>query len=378
MTAQRRLVLVGGGHSHALVLASFAAAPEPRLCVTVISPHRYSTYSGMVPGVIAGRYTLGEAQIDVAGLAQRAAAAFRSARCDRLDAARRTVELSDGSRVPYDLLSFDIGSQQASSAQVEGGAPVVAVKPIEPALLQIDARLALAPPPEGRRIVVVGAGAAGTELAFALAARLRREPNVSIVLCDAAAHPVATHGARAIALVRRACAEAGIRFVGGAPVERVTRGGLQFTGGRELPTELVIWATGATAPRLFAESGLPVDRRGYLLVGADLRCRAPREIFAAGDCATLIPCPELPKAGVYAVRQGSVLAGNLRAAAGGGPLRDFRPRARVLALLNTGDGRAILSYGRCAWWSRWAWRLKDRIDRRFVARLAALAGPGRG
>lgn len=368
-TAPRRLILVGGGHSHALVLASFAASADPCLGVMVVSPHRYTTYSGMIPGVIAGQYTLGEAQIDIEALARRAAAAFVPARVVRLDTTQRTVELSDGSARSYDLLSFDIGSQAARSARVEDGAPVVAVKPIEPALAQIDAALALAPAPGGRRIVVVGAGAAGMELAFALAARLRREPRASIVVCDAATQPVATRGARTIALVHRACAEVGIRFVGGAPVERVTRTGVQIAGLDELPADLVIWATGASAPPVFAESALPVDGRGYLLVRADLRCPVPRQVFAAGDCATLIPYPDLPKAGVYAVRQGRVLARNLRAAACDRSLRAYRPQARFLALLNTGDGRAILSYGRFAWRGRWAWRLKDWIDRRFVAQF---------
>jgi NADH dehydrogenase FAD-containing subunit len=70
------------------------------------------------------------------------------------------------------------------------------------------------------------------------------------------------------------------------------------------------------------------------------------------------------------VRQAPVLAHNLRAAARGAELRAFRPQARFLSLLNTGDGRAILSYGPIAWRSRWAWRLKDRIDRRFVAQFS--------
>src|SRR5262249_26991913 len=149
---------------------------------------------------------------------------------------------------------------------------------------------------------------------------------------------------------------------GGAAVARVTASGVHLSGGRELPAALVIWATGAGAPPLFTASGLPTDQRGFLLVGADLRSPAWPQIFAAGDCATLIPYPNLPKAGVYAVRQAPVLTHNLRAAAAGTPLQTYHPQRLFLSLLNTADGRAILSYGPLAARGRWAWWLKDRID----------------
>lgn len=363
-------ILVGGGHSHALVLASLCAEPEPSLRPTVVSPGRFTTYSGMVPGVIAGQYTLRQAQIDIAALAHRAGAAFLETRAVRVDAERRLLALADQPPMPYDLISFDIGSQPAQTAPIDDDAPVIRLRPIERAIAALDATLAEPPPARGRQVVVVGAGAGGTEVAFGLAARLRDEPRRSITVCDAAARPVAERGLRTAALVERAFAEADIRFVGGAKVERVTRAGVHLADGNELPADLVIWATGAGAPPVFAESGLPVDSGGHLLVGADLRCPAHPEIFAAGDCATMTTHPDLPKAGVYAVRQAPILDHNLRAAARGDRLCEFHPQTRFLSLLNTGDGRAILSYGRFAWRGRWAWRLKDWIDRRFIAQFA--------
>ena len=371
--AARHLVLAGGGHSHVLVLASLIRRPLAQLRLTVVSPHRYSTYSGMVPGVIAGRYALRAAQIDVAALAARAGAAFVAARAVRVEPGRRTLTLSDGSALAYDLLSFDIGSQPRRTAAIDPAAPLIAVKPIERAVAQVDAALAAPPAADGRRIVVVGGGAGGSEVALALAARLRHE-RPAITLCDAGAHPVESHGRRTATLVERALAEAGVRFVGGAAVERVTRTGVQLTAGNELAAEVIVWATGAGAPEVFGASGMPVDAAGHLLVDATLRSPARLEIFAAGDCATMTTHPDLPKAGVYAVRQGPVLAHNLVAAVRGERLLPYRPQRRALALLNTGDGRAILSYGRFAYRGRSAWWLKDWIDRRFVAQFRRLGG----
>jgi selenide,water dikinase len=113
-----------------------------------------------------------------------------------------------------------------------------------------------------------------------------------------------------------------------------------------------------------------LDSDGFLLVNDRLQSLDDPTIFAAGDAASPARHPGTPKAGVYAVRAGPVLARNLLAAATDKPVAaTYRPQSRFLALLNTGDGRAILSYGRLAIRSSWAMALKDRIDRRFMRRF---------
>lgn len=74
----------------------------------------------------------------------------------------------------------------------------------------------------------------------------------------------------------------------------------------------------------------------------------------------------MPKAGVYAVREGPILWGNMARMLDGRPLRPYRPQSRFLRLLNTGDGRAIGEYRGFTFEGRWCWRLKDAIDRRFM------------
>jgi len=366
LTTLRHLVIAGGGHAHVHVLKSLAMRPEPSLCLTVISPFSYATYSGMVPGVLAGQYRLRDAQIDVRALAARAGAAFLGDRVASVDAQRRMIRLAERPPLSYDLLSLDIGSRPSAADRIAEGAPASMVKPIEVATAEIEAALAQPPPPEGRQVVVVGAGAGGCEVAFALAARLRAEGKGSVTLCDRADRPVATRHTRTSHAVQRSFAAHDIHFLGEVVVVRVDAYGVRLADGRVLPASLVVWATGAAGPELLARSGLPVDERGFLRVGDDLRCVEFPEIFAAGDCAALASYPELPKAGVFAVRQGPVLAANLRAVARGQRTRRFRPQRDFLALLNTGDGRAILSRGGLALRGRLAWRLKDCIDRRFI------------
>src|SRR5512143_1716102 len=111
LTAQQHLVLAGGGHAHVHVLKSRAMRPEPGLRLTVVSPHSYATYSGMVPGVLAGQYRLREAQIDVRALAARAGATFVADRVVRVDARQRLIHLHERPPLSFYLLSLDVVSQ---------------------------------------------------------------------------------------------------------------------------------------------------------------------------------------------------------------------------------------------------------------------------
>jgi selenide, water dikinase len=366
LTHLQHLVLAGGGHAHVHVLKSLAMRPEPALRLTVVSPYSYATYSGMVPGVLSGQYRLREAQIDVRALAARAGATFLADRVASIDPQQRIIHLQQRPPLSYDLLSLDIGSQPSAADRVAADAPASMVKPIEVAAQEIEAALVRPAAPEGRRAVVVGAGAGGCEVAFALAARLRAAGAGAVTVCDRADRPLVTRHPRTSSAVLRAFAAHGIHFLAEVVVVRVDAHGVRLADGRVLPASLVVWATGAAGPELLARSGLPVDERGFLRVGDDLRCTEYPQIFAAGDCATLRSYAALPKAGVYAVRQGPRLAANLRAVAHDSRLRPFRPQRDFLALLNTGDGRAIFSRGALAFRSRLVWRLKDFIDRRFI------------
>jgi NADH dehydrogenase FAD-containing subunit len=171
----------------------------------------------MVPGAIGGQYALHEAQIDVARLAARADGAFVAASAVGVDAKRHVLMLSDGRQLAYDLLSFDIGAQAKRPPAASDSVRIIALKPIENAIAALDAALA-APNADAARVVVAGAGAGGSEVAMALAARMQRARRGAVVVCDEAARPVLERGARTATLVERAFDAAGISFVGGSAV----------------------------------------------------------------------------------------------------------------------------------------------------------------
>jgi NADH dehydrogenase FAD-containing subunit len=139
--------------------------------------------------------------------------------------------------------------------------------------------------------------------------------------------------------------------------------------GSRAPFDLLLWVTGAVSQPLFRESGLPVDGRGFVLVRSTLQVEGHDNLFATGDCATLIDHRATAKAGVYAVREGPYLSDNLVAFLNGRRLRVYTPQDDFLALINLGDGTAIGSKWGVSFHGRWVMRLKDRIDRRFVRRF---------
>jgi selenide,water dikinase len=146
----------------------------------------------------------------------------------------------------------------------------------------------------------------------------------------------------------------------------VAPGVLHFDDGRRLAADYLVWAATAAAPRWLADSGIAVDEGGFVAVDATLRSTSHERVFAAGDCAAIVSDPR-PKSGVYAVRQGPPLAENLGRALRGAPLLRHEPQRSALSLISTGGRHAIASWNGIAIGGAWAWRWKDRIDRRFVA-----------
>jgi NADH dehydrogenase FAD-containing subunit len=300
-------------------------------------------------------------------LAAAAGARWCQGEIDALDPTRRQLRLADGSTLDYDVLSLNVGSTlhppPAEHARMLPLRPLSMLHRRYESLLERWDR-----EPSDRPFVVtaVGGGAAGFEALLAVLSRLRALRPEQVVhgsLLTLGTHllPGLAPAARRAAL--RVLGRAGVAVrIGSGWCEPVDRG-----------SDVVLWATGAEAhewQRDPARRGaLAVDDQGFVRIDEQLRSVSHPQVFATGDCASW-PGGGLPKAGVHAVRMGPVLAGNLRAAllgpTGAGAIRAHRPQRHFLALLATGDGRAIASRGPFGAEGAWAWRWKDRIDRRFL------------
>ncbi len=369
-----RLLLLGAGHVNLDVLRRTIVGRPPELQVTIVSLGPRHFYSGMTPGYLAGQYGFDDLTSDVPGIARRAGAECLLGEVAALDPDARRVRLADGREVEYDLVSLNLGSLLAGAGS-DAARHAEIIKPLERAARVKERIEALVAEGGGEpaRVVVVGAGASGVEVAFAARAALRRGGRAcAVTVLDSGDRILRGYSDPFRRRAEAALAELGIRVELGRRVERVTPNAVRCSDGRELPSDLTIWLTGPAASPLLAASGLPVDGRGFLLIDDRLRSVADPRVFAVGDCGTLEPYPETPKAGVYAVREAPILWANLLATVRGEPLTRYTPQSGFLSILNTCDGRALLRYKGFISWSRWAWCLKDRIDRSFMGKYQRL------
>lgn len=362
------IVLLGGGHAHVAVLRMFGMKPEPGVRLTVVARDTFTPYSGMIPGYIAGHYSHADCHIDLGPLCRMANARLIRAPADGIDPLAQTVSMPGRPPLRYDLLSIDIGSSTAISSipgAVEHGLPV---KPLDRFLERLAVKQEALP--EGAPVAIAGGGAGGVELALAVAYRLRaKRPKLTLITDTDEILP--TYAPRVQAAMQRVLAARGIEVLTGAALAKVTAESVRLADGCERASALTVLATGARPAAWLAETGLALDERGFVAVGETLASTSHSNVFAAGDIAAFTPRP-LPKAGVYAVRAGPILAGNLRLAARRQRLKPFKPQSRFLSLLSCGEKSAIASYGSLMFSGRLVWRWKNWIDTRWMRRYQEL------
>lgn len=369
---QRDIVLVGAGHTNAHVLRMWRMAPIPHVRLTCVSSFSQAAYSGMLPGALHGDYTSDEMQIDLVRLCAASGVRLILGTATGLDRERCELLMADRPPIPFDVLSIGVGSVPVTEGveQIDWRM-TLPIKPMQTFLQRLDQRVAAIRPQVTRRpieVAVVGAGAGGIEIALGMAERLRRslhDAAYRVSLVDRHHEIGGGLSRRAIGLARKELEAQQVALLLGQEVRAVADGRLKLADGRELPADLVLWATSARPPEFLARLGIPTDERGFLLTRPTLQTVADLPVFVVGDSGTSEKHPT-PKAGVYAVRQGPVLWDNLQRQIRGEPLVEYVPQQNFLKLLNTGRGRAILSWQGLAFQGRWCFQLKDRIDRRFM------------
>lgn len=362
------IVLVGGGHTHALVLRMWAMRPLPGVRLTVINPGPTAPYSGMLPGHVAGHYARDELDIDLVHLARFAGARVVIGAVGGIDPLARRVSVPGRAPIGYDLLSIDIGIH-ARMPEITGFAEHgIAAKPLD----VFADRWASFVAEGGGPVAVVGGGVAGVELAMAAAFRLQAATGRSeVALLDRgevleSVHPKAR--ARLLARLSRL----GVVLYEHSEVSRIAADHLLLASGDRIESHFSLGAAGARPHDWLATTGLPlVD--GFLPVDPHLRVAGHPQVFAAGDCAALTFSPR-PKAGVFAVRAAPVLLANLRALAEGreGDLKRFRPQRDYLKLISLGGKGALAEKAGMVADGPLLWRWKNRIDQAFMDKFRDL------
>ncbi len=358
----KHLVLVGGGHAHVEVLRRWPSLPNVR--VTLISPDVNAYYSGMLPGLLSGKYT--NIGIDLDHLCKKANAVFYQTSVTACDPKKRKLSLKGLPDLSYDVVSFDIGS--TSKKITEPSTRIIATRPLSQILKNIeiwDKEIHSSQNLSEEKIICVGAGATGFEIALALRNRYKNqyiEKKLKLILWE--------RTSTLYPLQRRALEKRGIE-VHNITLENVSvrEDGLELqTNQGVVSATRMVWAGGAASHVLFQNSLLDREGKGWIRVKDSLQASDFPNIFAVGDCAELENYPTTHKAGVYPVRQAPILFYNLLETIkeSGLRMKNYRPQKSYLRLLNLGDEKAIVEYKFFKSMGSMYWNLKDWIDRRFM------------
>ncbi len=361
------LVLIGGGHTHALVLRKWGMNRLAGARLTVIHPGPTAPYSGMLPGYVAGHYEREALDIDLIRLARFAGARVIAANATGIDLDTRQVLVAGRPPVGFDLASVNIGITSDMPGLIGFAKHGVPAKPLGPFAAKWRAFL---DGPEPGEVTVIGGGVAGAELAMAMANALKergRSGNLITLIDSADALPAL--GEKAKRHIRAAMSALGIELVEQAQISSIHADHILLENGARIAARFTTGAAGACAHGWIGESGLAL-MDGFIEVDQALRS-SDLGIFAVGDCAHLSETPR-PKAGVFAVREAPVLYHNLRAVLTGDPLRSYRPQRDYLKLISLGGKSALAEKRGVVLSGSLMWRWKDRIDQKFMDQFRAL------
>ena len=365
----KNVVLLGGGHAHALLLRMWGMKPIAGVRVTVINPAPTATYTGMLPGYIAGHYARDELDIDLVRLSRFADARLVVGIASQVDRASKTVHVPGRPPIPYDICSIDIGVSTAMPDLPGFDEHAIAAKPLGRFATAWTTFVA-SNEKSSPSIAVIGGGVGGCELAMAMNHRLTSDGRRPAVTVIDAGPMLADLGDRARSEILTSMNQAGISVIANQNVDRVDSEVVHLSGSEPLAVDLVVGAAGGRAYPWVDDTGVETHE-GFIVIDDTLRSVSDPTIFATGDCAHMAFSPR-PKAGVYAVRQAPVLYKNLRATLTGSKYEHYDPQDDYLKLISLGAKRAAADKFKRFVSGRPVWTLKDKIDRKFMDKLDEL------
>lgn len=354
MSGRPRIVCVGAGHASLLALDRLGRRADAE--ITLVSDGPRAHYSGMVPGWIEGLYGDGAMDIPLAPFAASRGIIFHDARVEEIT--DEAVHLADR-WLPYDILVLNTGAVVASP--VPGSAEtVIPAKPFPALLSGLRTRLSEAP-----SFAIIGAGASGAEVALAIR---HRRPDATVSLVEAGPDILAAFPAAFRQRVAARLAASGVAVHTGARPVALKDGVLELANGERVAGAATLAFTGAAPPPFVSQTPFARTTDGFIAIDATMRSLSHPNVLAVGDVATNVADPR-PKAGVFAVRQGPPLAKALQAMIAGDVPPPVTLQRRGLVLLSVGGRRAVGVRNGIVMEGHWVWRLKDWLDRDFIARL---------
>jgi NADH dehydrogenase FAD-containing subunit len=364
-------LLVGAGHAHLSILKNLNFFFLQGHQVTVISPETYHYYSGMGPGMLSGTYSPQQIRFHVEKMVTDQGGHFIKDKVVHIDPEKQNVQTSNSGIISYNIVSFNTGSYvpyPKHSKNLNRENFILPVKPIRNLLFAKNKIKFLLKKQKRPKIMVVGGGAAGVEMAANLRALSENLGQKTDIIIVAGGNILNQFNDRFREAAKTMLRQLDINLLEGPTVEAISNHRIILNTGISLPCDMVLWAGGTNPSSIFKDSGLSTGPDGGLLVNEYLQSVCFPNIFGGGDCISFAQQP-LEKVGVYAVRQNPVLLENLTNFSAGKPLIRFVPQKDFLTILNMGNGQGLLKWKDFVLKGKAAFRLKDFIDQRFMKKF---------
>ena len=331
-TDRHRVVIVGGGFGGVYAARALRRAPVD---VVLIDRRNFHTFSPMLYQAATGAVSPSEVSQPLRAMLRRQ----RNARVilgevTDLDAARRLLQLSDGTKLDYDSLIVGTGTEPSYFGHEDWRDRAAGLKTLEDAT-EMRRRALLAfeaaerePDAEMRSawmtLVVVGGGPTGVELAGALAELAREtmrsefrsiDPRAArIILVEAVDEILPGWPEFLRASAREELEQLGVEIRTGTTVQDISPTHVDIRAGTvvgRVETRTAFWAAGvrpsAFGRRVARALGAPTDRIGRIVVEPDLSVRGHPEVLVVGDLAAISredgePVPDVAQKGIQGGR----------------------------------------------------------------------------
>lgn len=364
---KKTLLLVGGGHAHVYLINKIIKEKQ-NFKTILVSSSQYQFYSGMASAYIENIYSDKDIIFDLKKLCKLGQIEFFEEKVVGIDPKNKNVILKSGKKIDFDVVSFDTGSELKIDNKYLNNERVIGIKPLTN-LKKTKEKLRNLKLKE-IKFLVIGGGAAGVELSFALK-ELEKQLNkkIKVHILDRGDTLLSTFPKKVQDAVNGKIDQSDIVLHLNEEVEEIKDTQLITKKGLILDYDLILWAGGPASNQMYKNSGMSVDEKGYMVVNQFLQNIDFEYIFGAGDCISIQNFSQIKKVGVYAIKEAPYLWRNILNYFACKSLESYIPQNEFLLIISLGNRKGVLSYKNIVLNGSLVWKLKNYIDKDFMKKF---------
>ncbi len=357
------LVLIGGGHSHIMLIMELTKKPIRGNRITLISNEIDTPYSGMIPGFIEGIYTWRETHIDLYKLCFKLDIRFIHSEVLGISAINKEISLKNRPKIKFDVLSINTGIKSNNKTIKGAHKYCVPVKPISKLSNNF-----LNETKKNNNIVFIGGGAASVELALGLKKRFKnKKSNLKISIITGKNGLLNSFPTKTRNIAKQTLQKTQINVIEKVEVIEVQKDKLLLSNKTKLKIDKAILSTNAMPPEWIKKSDITLNKNNFIIVNDKFQTNYSY-VFAAGDVVDFNN-QNLSKSGVYAVKSGKPLAKSIRGFIQKKEAVPYKFNKNYLSIIGLSNGLAIATKYNFTFTSRFCFLLKKFIDQNFVKKF---------